>query len=231
MSDTKPEEYPTSSGSNRPFRIAVLISGGGTTLRNLIQKKAAGLLEGIEIVLVISSNPAAGGIQYAQQAGIPLRVIQRKQFPNQEAFSEAIFQECRQAAVDLVVLGGFLKQLTIPPDFELRVVNIHPALIPAFCGKGFYGRHVHEAVLAYGAKISGCTVHFVDNQYDHGPVIAQRAVPVLDDDTPETLAARVFAEECQLYPEVIRLIAAGRVRVEGRRVRILPSQPHGSAPS
>ncbi|MCS7305481.1 MAG: phosphoribosylglycinamide formyltransferase [Thermoguttaceae bacterium] len=226
--DQKQTEPIGKSGAKRPFRIAVLISGGGTTLRNLIQKKAAGLLEGIDIVLVISSNPAAAGIQYAQQAGIPLQVIQRKEFPNQEAFSEAIFQQCRQAAVDLVVLGGFLKQLTVPPDFELRVVNIHPALIPAFCGKGFYGRHVHEAVLAYGAKISGCTVHFVDNEYDHGPVIAQRAVPVLDDDTPETLAARVFAEECELYPEVIRLIAAGRVRVEGRRVRILPPQTEES---
>lgn len=225
MSEQKQMEPSAVGGARRPFRIAVLISGGGTTLRNLIQKKAAGLLQGIDIVLVISSNPAAGGIQYAQQAGIPLRVIQRKEFPTQEAFSEAIFQECRQAQVDLVVLGGFLKQITVPPDFELRVVNIHPALIPAFCGKGFYGHHVHEAVLQYGAKISGCTVHFVDNQYDHGPVIAQRAVPVLDDDTPETLAARVFEQECEVYPEAIRLIASGRVQVVGRRVRILPEQP------
>ncbi|HOM15871.1 MAG TPA: phosphoribosylglycinamide formyltransferase [Thermoguttaceae bacterium] len=225
MSEQKQMEPSAVGGARRPFRIAVLISGGGTTLRNLIQKKAAGLLQGIDIVLVISSNPAAGGIQYAQQAGIPLRVIQRKEFPTQEAFSEAIFQECRQAQVDLVVLGGFLKQITVPPDFDLRVVNIHPALIPAFCGKGFYGHHVHEAVLQYGAKISGCTVHFVDNQYDHGPVIAQRAVPVLDDDTPETLAARVFEQECEVYPEAIRLIASGRVQVVGRRVRILPEQP------
>lgn len=212
-----------SAVSDRPFRIAVLISGGGTTLRNLIEKKAAGLLD-VDIVLVISSNPAAKGLQYAQQANIPHRVIPREEFPTQEAFSEAVFSECRKAGVDLIVLGGFLKQLTIPPNFELRVVNIHPALIPAFCGKGFYGRHVHEAVLEYGAKISGCTVHFVDNLYDHGPVIAQKAVPVLEDDTPETLAARVFQAECELYPEVIRLIAAGRVRVEGRRVRILPAE-------
>lgn len=224
MSEQKQAEDSAGTDPKKPFRIAVLISGTGTTLRNLIQKKAGGLLPGIEIVLVISSNPSAPGIQYAQQAGIPLRIIQRKEFASQEAFSEAIFQRCREAGADLVVLGGFLKQLTVPPDFHLRVVNIHPALIPAFCGKGFYGRHVHEAVLAYGAKITGCTVHFVDNEYDHGPVIAQRAVPVLDDDTPETLAARVFEQECELYPEVIRLIAAGRVRVEGRRVRILPEQ-------
>ena len=119
-------------------------------------------------------------------------------------------------------MGGFLKRVTIPEDFTNRVVNIHPALVPAFCGDGFYGHRVHEAVLEYGAKLSGCTVHFADNQYDHGPVIVQRAVPVLDDDTPETLAARVFEAECEAYPEALRLIAAGRVTVEGRRVRIKP---------
>ncbi len=119
-------------------------------------------------------------------------------------------------------MGGFLKRLTIPDDFANRVANIHPALVPAFCGDGFYGHRVHEAVLEYGAKLSGCTVHFADNQYDHGPVIVQRAVPVLDDDTPDTLAARVFEAECEAYPEALRLIAAGRVTVEGRRVRIKP---------
>ena len=119
-------------------------------------------------------------------------------------------------------MAGFLKRVTIPEDFANRVTNIHPGLIPAFCGHGFYGHHVHEAVLDYGAKLSGCTVHFADNQYDHGPVILQRAVPVLDDDTAETLAARVFEAECEAYPEAIQLIAQGRVRVEGRKVRILP---------
>ncbi|MBC7351484.1 MAG: phosphoribosylglycinamide formyltransferase, partial [Thermogutta sp.] len=111
--------------------------------------------------------------------------------------------------------------------FENRVVNIHPALIPAFCGQGFYGLRVHQAVLDYGAKITGCTVHFADNLYDHGPIILQRVVPVLDDDTPETLAARVFAEECKAYPEAITLIAEGRVQVEGRKVRILPPKDVG----
>ena len=119
-------------------------------------------------------------------------------------------------------MGGFLKRLSIPADFANRVVNIHPALVPSFCGEGFYAHRVHEAVLEYGAKLSGCTVHFADNQYDHGPVILQKAVPVRDDDTPETLAARVFAAECEAYPEALRLIAAGRVSVEGRRVRIRP---------
>lgn len=205
-----------------PFRIAVLISGGGTTLRNLIEKNKAGLLD-LQIVLVISSNPEAGGLRFAAEAGIPALVIQRGQFDSQDSFSAAIFDQCRRAGADLVVLGGFLKQITVPEDFVNRVVNIHPALIPAFCGKGFYGRRVHEAVLDYGVKVSGCTIHFVDNQYDHGPVILQRVVPVLDDDTPETLAARVFEAECEAYPEVLRLIAAGRVKVEGRRVRIAPA--------
>jgi len=206
---------------SHPLRIAVLISGGGTTLRNLIEKTRGDLRE-VEIVLVVSSTPKAGGIAFAKEAGIPAVVVDRKAFDSQEQFSEVIFGHCRKAAAHLAVLGGFLKQLTIPEDFAHRVVNIHPALIPSFCGEGFYGRHVHEAVLEYGAKVSGCTVHFVDNHYDRGPVILQRAVPVMEDDTPEILAARVFQAECEAYPEVLRLIAAGRVRIEGRRVRIAP---------
>jgi phosphoribosylglycinamide formyltransferase 1 len=204
-----------------PFRIAVLISGGGTTLRNLIEKINAGRLH-VEIALVIASNPEARGLRFAAEAGIPGQVIERRCFASQDAFSQAIFDRCRAARADLVVMGGFLKQLTIPADFHNRVSNIHPALIPAFCGKGFYGHRVHEAVLEYGAKLSGCTVHYADNQYDHGPVIVQKAVPVLEDDTPDTLAARVFEAECAAYPEAIELIAAGRVKVEGRRVRIAP---------
>jgi phosphoribosylglycinamide formyltransferase 1 len=109
----------------------------------------------------------------------------------------------------------------VPDDFLGRVMNIHPALIPAFCGKGMYGHHVHEAVIESGVKLTGCTVHFADNQYDHGPIILQRAVPVLDDDTPQTLAAQVFAEECRAYPEAIRLFAENRLRIEGKRVRVL----------
>ena len=204
-----------------PFRIVVLISGGGTTLRNFIEKIAAGQLP-VEIALVVSSTPAARGLQFAHDAGIPSVVIERQNFATQDDFSRAIFDHCRRVRADLVVMGGFLKRVTLPADFSNRVVNIHPALVPAFCGQGFYGHRVHEAVLEYGAKLSGCTVHFADNQYDHGPVILQRAVPVLDDDTPETLAARVFQAECEVYPEALRLIAAGRVSVGGRRVRIRP---------
>jgi phosphoribosylglycinamide formyltransferase-1 len=117
-------------------------------------------------------------------------------------------------------MAGFLQLLDIPPDFEHRVMNIHPALIPAFCGKGYHGAHVHRAVLEAGVKVSGCTVHFADNQYDHGPIILQQVVPVKDDDTPESLAARVFEAECTAYPEAIRLFAEGRLEVQGRRVRV-----------
>jgi formyltetrahydrofolate-dependent phosphoribosylglycinamide formyltransferase len=202
------------------FRIAVLISGGGTTLKNLIEKIKSGRLHA-QIVLVISSSPDARGLQFAHEAGIPTAVVQSKCSASQEEFSGAIFDHCRAAKADLVVMAGFLKRLTIADDFANRVTNIHPGLIPAFCGHGFYGHHVHQAVIDYGAKLSGCTVHFADNQYDHGPVILQRAVPVLDDDTAETLAARVFEAEIQAYPEAIQLIAQRRVRVEGRKVRIL----------
>lgn len=202
-----------------PYRIAVLISGGGTTLRNLIEKIRKGRLP-VEIATVVSSSPTARGLRFAAEAHIPSAVVESKTFDSQDDFSRAVFDCCRNARADLVVMAGFLKRLTIPQDFNLRVVNIHPALIPAFCGAGFYGHRVHEAVLEYGAKLSGCTVHFADNQYDHGPVILQKAVPVLDDDTPETLAARVFEAECEAYPEALRLLASGRVKVEGRRVRV-----------
>jgi formyltetrahydrofolate-dependent phosphoribosylglycinamide formyltransferase len=200
-----------------PLRIVVLISGGGTTLRNLIEKIAAGQLDA-RIERVISSNAAARGLEFAREAGIPTDTIERKAFESNKAFSDAVVTAFRKSSTDLVVMGGFLKLIEIPPDFENRVINIHPALIPAFCGKGFYGPRVHEAVLEYGAKLSGCTVHFVDNHYDHGPILLQRAVPVLDDDTPKTLAARVFAAECEAYPEALRLIGAGRVRIDGRKV-------------
>jgi formyltetrahydrofolate-dependent phosphoribosylglycinamide formyltransferase len=207
----------------RPLRLIVPISGGGTTLRNLIEQISAGRLDA-EIRAVISSNPEAGGLKIARDAGISAQIIERRMFADSAEFSAALFQACRGAECDLVVLGGFLKFLAIPPDFENRVLNIHPSLIPAFCGRGFYGHRVHEAVLDYGAKLSGCTVHFVDHQYDHGPILLQRSVPVLATDSPATLAARVFAAECEAYPEALRLIAAGCVEIDGRKVRILEPQ-------
>lgn len=203
----------------RPMRLVVLISGGGTTLRNLLQKIELGQLEA-EVSLVVSSNPVAGGLRFAAEAGVPAKSIERRHFNSTEDYSAAVFAACRAADPDLVVMGGFLKLLVIPEDFENRVLNIHPALIPAFCGKGFYGRRVHEAVLEYGAKVSGCTVHFVDNRYDHGPILLQRTVAVLDDDSPDSLAARVFAAECEAYPEALRMIADGRVEIDRRRVSI-----------
>ncbi len=190
-----------------PLPIAVLISGGGTTLRNLIEKIRAGALP-VEICLVISSNPQARGLQYAADAGIPSLVVEKKKSVSEADFSAAIFGPCRAAKVQYVVMGGFLKHVLIPPDFENRVLNIHPALLPAFGGKGMYGLRVHEAVIASGAKESGCTVHFVDNIYDHGPVILQRRVEVRPNDTPEALQARVFAAECEAYPEALRKLAS-----------------------
>lgn len=204
-----------------PLPIAVLISGGGTTLRNLIAVHERGALP-VEFKLVISSSATAKGVAIAEAAGIPTLVAEKKKLTS-EAYSRDIFDPLRAAGVELVVMGGFLKHVAIPPDFANRVINIHPGLIPAFCGKGMYGHFVHEAVLEYGAKISGCTVHFVDNHYDHGPIVLQRVVPVLDDDTPDALAARVFEAECEALPEALRMIAAGRVTVAGRRVRIRPA--------
>ncbi len=204
----------------RPLKLAVLISGGGTTLRNLLQLIAAGELP-VDVALVVSSNPTAGGLKYALDAGIPTLVCERRSFDSDEAFGAAVFAACRTVQPDLVVMAGFLKFAPVPADFSNRVMNIHPALIPAFCGLGAYGLHVHRAVLAYGAKVSGCTVHFVDNEYDHGPIILQRVVPVEEDDTPEALAARVFTAECAALPEAIKLYVAGRLKVEGRRVRVL----------
>ena len=193
----------------RSFPIAVLISGGGTTLKNLLEKADRGQLP-VEFRLVISSNPQAKGMEYASQRGIPIEVIRRRDFASGEAHRDAVFHAFRTAEAELVVMGGYLEHLLIPSDFERRVINIHPSLIPAFCGKGFYGLRVHQAVLECGAKVSGCTVHYVDNQYDHGPIIAQRTCPVLEDDTPQTLAARIFELECQLLPECINQIAQHR---------------------
>jgi len=203
-----------------PLRLAVLISGGGTTLRNLLDKIAAGKLDA-KIELVISSSAKAGGLEFARAAGIPTAVVSQNDYGSPEEFSQAVFEPCRQAGAHLVVMAGFLKHVLIPPDFLHRVTNIHPALIPNFCGPGMYGQRVHEAVLQSGARMSGCTVHFVDDQYDHGPIILQRSVPVLEDDTPDTLAARVFACECEVYPEALRMIAKGTVLVDSGKVRIV----------
>lgn len=201
---------------NHPIRLAVLLSGSGTTLQNLLDRVATGTLAA-RVVCVVSSNASAFGLTRAQQAGIPAAVVERKACASREEFSRRAFDHCRAASADLVCLAGFLQLLSIPDDFVNRVLNIHPALIPAFCGKGYHGLHVHRAALEAGVKVSGCTVHFADNEYDHGPIVLQRVVPVENDDTPEQLAARVFAQECEAYPQAIRLFAEGRLHVAGRR--------------
>ena len=206
---------------HRPPRIAVLISGGGSTLQNLLDRVATGALP-VEIAVVISSRADAYGLQRARRAGVPELVVARKEYPDAARFNDALHAALEPFAVDLVVLGGFLSLFQPRTRYAGRVMNIHPALIPAFCGAGFYGRKVHQAALDSGVRISGCTVHFADDQYDHGPIILQGTVPVLDDDTPETLAARVHTLENELYPEAIRLWAEGRLQIAGRRVRIQP---------
>lgn len=213
MSPLRPLPRPL----DRPIRLAVLISGGGTTLVNLIRKIDAGDLNA-EIPLVIASRSQCGGIARARDCNLRCEILLRKSYPSVETYSEAIFEQCRAADVDLVVCGGFLALIRVPGDFAGRVMNIHPSLIPAFCGQGFHGHHVHEAVLARGARVSGCTVHFVDDEYDHGPIIVQTTVPVDDRDTPDTLAARVFAAECESLPEAIRLFQSGVLEIDGNRV-------------
>lgn len=215
--------------STQPIRIAVLISGSGRTLKNFIDLAADDKLP-VDIRLVVSSAAKAGGLEFAREAGIPTQVCRRNSYAagpeGNKPYGEAIFAACREAQVDYVVLAGFLKLVIVPDDFAGRVLNIHPALMPAFCGAGMYGHHVHEAVLEYGAKVTGVTVHFADNQYDHGPIIWQQPVPVFDDDTADTLAARVFETEKEAYPHVLRLLAAGRVKLDGRRVTIA-TRKHG----
>jgi phosphoribosylglycinamide formyltransferase-1 len=214
------EVRPLSEPLGRPIRLGVLVSGGGSNLANLLKCRDGGLLNA-EFPLVIASRSDCGGLQIARNAGIRAEVILRKSFRDTEEFSARIFTLLREAEVDLVVLAGYLCLLRVPPDFVNRVMNVHPSLIPAFCGKGLYGVKVHEAVLARGAKVSGCTVHFADNLYDHGPIIVQKTVPVLEDDTPQTLAGRVFQAECQAYFEAIRLFADARLVVTESRARIV----------
>jgi phosphoribosylglycinamide formyltransferase-1 len=186
--------------------IAVMISGTGRSLKNLLDLQSQGKLP-VEIRLVISSRAEADGLQFARRAAVPWRVLRREDAPSTQEYSSSIFAACREAGAELVVMAGFLKHILVPQDFQGRVINIHPSLVPAFCGKGFYGLRVHAAVLESGARITGCTVHFVDDEYDHGPIILQRAAAVLDDDTPESLAARVFSLECEALPQAIRLLS------------------------
>jgi formyltetrahydrofolate-dependent phosphoribosylglycinamide formyltransferase len=191
----------------KTLRLAILLSGSGRTLENLLDRIAAGRLTA-SVERVVSSRGDVRGVRLAEQAGIPVTVLPPAGRPLAD-WSDAIFAACREANPDLVVMAGFLHLVAIPADFAGRVINIHPALLPAFGGKGFHGMHVHRAVIARGCTVSGCTVHLVDNEYDHGRILLQNTVPVLRDDTAESLAARVFAVECETLPEAINRIAAG----------------------
>ena len=204
------------------MKIAVFVSGGGTNLQAIIDKIASGEIRNVEISEVIASNDSAFAIERAKKAGIPSKVISKKVL-GEEAYDEATLSELNSLGVDLVVLAGFLSMLgpKTVKAYANRIINIHPALIPAFCGKGMYGIRPHEAVLAKGVKISGATVHFVNEHYDEGPIILQKAVDVLPDDTPETLQKRIM-KECEqvILPEAINLIAEGKIEVVNNLVRV-----------
>jgi len=202
-------------------RLAVLLSGAGTTLQNLIDKIDQGKLPA-RIVVVVSSRSDAYGLVRSQNHNIPTHVVSSREYRNDwQRMSDKISRVLEPYQPNLIVMAGFMCQYLFPPEYQGRVMNIHPALVPAFCGAGWYGEKVHQAVLDYGVKVTGCTVHFADLHYDHGPIIVQRTVPVLDDDTVQTLKQRVFAQECIAYPQAIKLFAQGRLKIEGRQVRIL----------
>lgn len=212
-----------SKPAGKMLRLGVLLSGSGRTMVNIQQQIAAGRLNA-EIVLVISSRPDVAGNDRARELGLEPVIIRRKEFSTVEDFSGRIARELDAAKVDLVIQAGWLCLWHIPPQYENRVMNIHPALLPSFGGQGMWGHHVHEAVLKAGCKVSGCTVHFCTNEYDAGPIIVQRGCAVRDDDTPDTLAARVFEQECLAYPEAIALFSEGRLVVKDGIVRCVPSK-------
>ncbi len=189
---------------NHP-RLGILVSGGGTTMQNLAETIARGELDA-QIVCCIASNSKCFAIERARRLHIPVEIITRKEAGTLQEFSRRIADALRRHHVDLALMAGFLSLWEIPDDLRGRVLNIHPALLPKFGGQGMHGHHVHEAVLAAGETASGCTVHYADNTYDTGPIIVQRRVPVLPADTPDTLAARVFEQECIAYPEAIRIV-------------------------
>ncbi|MBN2342722.1 MAG: phosphoribosylglycinamide formyltransferase [Deltaproteobacteria bacterium] len=210
--------------ASRPFHITVLLSGSGTTMVNLQQHIEGGKIPG-KIVQVVSSRKNVLGVERAREYGIPVSILGRKKFTRNkqfdaDAYAEALVELVSPYEPNLVVMAGFMTQLADPFLKKFQTINVHPALLPSFGGKGFYGHHVHEAVLAAGVKISGATVHFADGRYDRGPIICQEAVPVEESDTPDTLAARVQAAERRIYPKAVSLIAEGRVAIQGQRTVI-----------
>lgn len=206
-------------------RIAVLVSGGGTNLQALIDAQGRGELGGGQICAVVASKPGVYALERAAQASIPSYVVAQKDYPSSQAFTIALVDQLRALDIDLVVLAGFLVILTgeMVRAFPNAILNVHPALIPAFSGEGCYGLHVHEKALEYGVKVTGATVHFVSEECDGGPIVLQKAVDILEGDTPEVLQRRVMEQaEWIILPQAVSLFCQGRLRVEGRTVRILP---------
>jgi phosphoribosylglycinamide formyltransferase-1 len=204
-----------------PIILGILASGGGTNLQAIIDSIEIGRVTA-RIAVVISNNSKAWALVRARHHGIPAIHVSRPMFSSEEELDRAIFRTLQEHRVELVILAGYMKKIGLQTirAYRNRILNTHPALLPAFGGHGMYGHHVHEAVLASGATVSGVTIHLVDEEYDHGPIVAQRTVPVLSGDTPETLAARVLEQEHLLYPQVIQWFAEGRVRVEGGQVKV-----------
>jgi len=207
--------------TGKPIRLGVLISGGGTTLINILKYINEGRLNA-NVAVVISSRSTVAGVEKAKNAGLDVKIIRKKDHIDIDEFSKHIEEEIDIAKVDLVIQAGWLCLWKIPARYEHRVMNIHPALLPSFGGQGMWGHHVHEAVLKAGCKVSGCTVHFCTNEYDKGPIIVQRTCEVKDNDTPDTLAARVFKQECIAYPQAIKLFTEGKISVENNITRIKP---------
>ena len=208
-------------------RIAVLVSGGGTNLQALIDAQGRGELGGGQICAVVASKPGVYALERAAQASIPSYVVARKDYPSSQAFTIALVDQLRALDIDLVVLAGFLVILTgeMVQAYPNAILNVHPALIPSFAGPGCYGLHVHEKALEYGVKLTGATVHFVSEECDGGPIVSQKAVEVLPDDTPEVLQRRVMEQcEWQLLPQAVSLFCQDRLKVEGRTVRILNAE-------
>jgi len=204
--------------ATRPIRVAVLLSGSGTSLENLFEHIDGGLPA--EVVCVVASKKSAFGLERAERRGVPAIAVPRREYADSAAFNDALHEALEPFAPDLVCLLGFLSIFELRGRYEGKTLNVHPALVPAFSGKGFYGHHVHEAVLAKGVKLTGATVHYASEEYDEGPILLQDTVEVRDDDTPDSLAARVQALERELVPKAIQLIAEGRVTIEDGRTRI-----------
>lgn len=206
-------------------RIAVLVSGGGTNLQALIDAQDRGELGGGVLAAVLSSRADAYALERAEKAGIPGYVVARKDYPSPQAMTIALVEKLKALSIDLVVLAGFMHILTeeMVEAFPNAILNVHPALIPSFCGKGAYGLHVHEMALSYGVKVTGATVHFVNEEADGGPIVLQKAVEIREGDTPEILQRRVMEEaEWKLLPQAVSLFCQDKLAVEGRHVRILP---------